>query len=240
MRKQRMTAAALLSAGLLTLAGCAESSVPAFEPTAHHTNPVRNESTAAETETAAEAQSEAESETDRRIEAIWALRPVPIPAGGWTDETLLPVISVCGKPPEGAVFLSDLLPGYELLSGEKEYLETYADSIYARHLLLHGDSLVMSNPQSDGTVPQEKLPLYIALGTRWAAVMEDETQRHPFTVNTVGMGADFSMLQTYIDPGAEDPGEDYFRVHLSTEHFYITFTGENGIVHTISLSDNRE
>ena len=57
MRKYRMTAAVLLSAGMLILTGCVESSVPAFEPTAHHTNPVWNESTAAETETAAEAQS---------------------------------------------------------------------------------------------------------------------------------------------------------------------------------------
>lgn len=238
--KSAKTCALIAVAYLLLMTGCGESSVP-YEPTAHHTNPARTEPLTITTVTAETTHAEETvSPEEQAAAAVYYAEPVPVPAGGWTDETLLPVISVCGKPPEGAVFLSDLLPGYELLSGEKEYLETYADSIYARHLLLHGDSLVMSNPQSDGTVPQEKLPLYIALGTRWAAVMEDETQRHPLTVNTVGMGADFSMLQTYIDPGAEDPGEDYFRVHLSTEHFYITFTGENGIVHTISLSDNRE
>ena len=237
---RRMSAACMAALICICMTGCGESSVP-YDPTAHHTNPARTEPLTQTTVTAETTHAEETmSPEEQAAAAVYYAEPVPVPAGGWTDETLLPVISVCGKPPEGAVFLSDLLPGYELLSGEKEYLETYADSIYVRHLLLHRDSLVMSNPQSDGTVPQEKLPLYIALGARWAAVMEDETQRHPFTVNTVGMDADFSMLQKYIDPDAEDPGEDYFRVHLSTEHFYITFTGENGIVQTISLSDNRE
>ena len=235
MRAYRMTAAALLSAGLLSLAGCTESSIPEFEPTAHHTNPVRNESTAAETETPAEMQSEAESETDKRIEAIWALRPVPIPAGGWTDETLLPVVSISGRPAEMPFCLSELLYGYAAAGDNAGYYETYADSFFANDLILHDTALTMLRPFASDTVPESAVPDHLDLGAKWTVTTEEGKDRYPVSVNCVTIGSDFDELAAQIgaDEGTDSSG--HFRVQCQSESIRIVFSGNNGTVDTIII-----
>lgn len=225
---------------MLLLTGCGGKMHPAVdEPTENHTNPPWRTTAPAETtgSTATTSTTAADPAVQRRIDAVGTAEPVPIPENGWTDETLLPVISVCGKVPKETVRLSDLFYGYEILTDDREYLEKYADSIFTGTLLLYHQSLVLENAFADD-LPDVNIPMFIALGQRWNVVLEDGSNRAPITVNCVGIGAGSDMLREYIS-AEELPGRGHFDLQIETEHFRVLFSGEDGLVDRITLNDYR-
>lgn len=235
----------LLSAAVcILLTGCGGSSV-VYEPLANHTNPVRTEKVAAETETVtqtdavSDSESEPEpaepSELDQRVTAIYELQPVPIPEEGWTDETLLPVISVAGKPMEMPIPLSELLFGYRIEGDDAEYYASCADRIFTDSVWLAGDGIVLFSVFSDGRMPEDQLPSTLPLSGDWIVPLSEDKVRHPFTVNCIGIGSTLDELTNQL--GVPDIGEDsgLFRLEIRTDSVRISVRGAEETVHTISV-----
>lgn len=228
----RMTVPVLLlaAAGMLSLLGC-RNQPPVEEPLAHHTNPVRIELTTAEpqrdTETQTDAQSEAEEpdELQKRVAAIYELKPVPIPEEGWTDETLMPVVSVLGKPLEFPLPLSELLYGFHPEGDNAAYYETYADKIYTNSLLLSSAGLVMMDVFADESLPADMIPGMIELKTDWVVPLEDGSERYPVSVNCVTLGSSVEALQAYLGEPGYFENTTHFRIKCNTDSLLITVDG---------------
>lgn len=235
----------LLSAAVcILLTGCGGSSV-VYEPLANHTNPVRTEKVTAETETVtqtdavSDSESEPEpaepSELDQRVAAIYELQPVPIPEEGWTDETLLPVISVAGKPMEMPIPLSELLFGYRIEGDDAEYYASCADRIFTDSVWLAGDGIVLFSVFSDGRMPEDQLPSTLPLSGDWIVPLSEDKVRRPFTVNCIGIGSTLDELTNQL--GVPDIGEDsgLVRLEIRTDSVRISVRGAEETVHTISV-----
>ena len=228
----RMTVPVLLlaAAGMLSLMGC-RNQPPVEEPLAHHTNPVRIEQTTAEpqteTETQTDAQSDAEEpdELQKRVTAIYELKPVPIPEEGWTDETLMPVVSVMGKPLEFPLPLSELLYGFHPVGDNAAYYEAYADKIYTKSLLLSDAGLVMMNVFADESLPADMIPGMIELKTDWVVPLEDGSERYPVSINCVTLGSSVEALQAYLGEPGYIENTTNFRLKCDTDSLLITVVG---------------
>lgn len=224
------------AAGILLLTGCANQSSVAYERLANHTNPVRTETSeteSEETQTEAESKSEWEIETDQRISAICEMKPVPIPEAGWTDETLLPVVSIVGKTPEMPFCLSELLYGYDLFGEDAAYYENYADSIFCDSLYLHRSSLLLNDLFADDSIPESEVPNMLAFDTKWIVVTEDEKERYPISINCVTIGSTVEELAAQIGDVTED-GEKII-AECQTESIRIAFSTRNGTVESIRI-----
>lgn len=234
----RMTVPVLLiaAAGMLSLMGC-RNQPPVEEPLAHHTNPVRIEQTTAEPQNDPETQRDIETQTDaqsdadepdelqKRVTAIYELKPVPIPEEGWTDETLMPVVSVMGKPLEFPLPLSELLYGFHPEGDNAAYYETYADKIYTDSLLLSSAGLVMMDVFADESLPADMIPGMIELKTDWVVPLEDGSERYPVSINCVTLGSSVEALQAYLGEPGYFENTTHFQIKCNTDSLLITVDG---------------
>lgn len=255
MRITGRAAAALIA--LLCLTGCAwESSVP-YEPTAHHTDPPtttvtvlrrrKEETTAPAIDVTDPAVTDAldpeEEELDRRLRAIYELQPVPIPEGGWTDETLLPLLSIGGKPAELPFCMGEMLYGYTVLSDDSGNCAANAAQIYCKDMILHNEACSLMKPfAADDAALSFEMPPIIALGAEWAVIMADGSQRYPITVNCICIGSTTDAVEQYLTgaDSIEDADEGRFRCYAETDSVRIIISGENGVVDTIIFHDRTE
>ena len=230
----------LFSAACMLLTGCAESSVPE-EPLAHHTNPVRTESvTAAHTDTGTETQCETAPESEpteleKRIAAIYDLKPVPVPEEGWTDETLLPVISVAGKPMQMPVPLSELLFGYKTAGENADYYASCADRIFTDSVWLAGDGIVLFSVFGDESIPADMLPSTMQLEGDWAVCLPGDSTRPAFTVNCIGIGSMCEELTNQLGTPEINEGNGLFRLEIRTESVCISVRGSDETVRSIAV-----
>lgn len=262
--KHGFLTAALLSLCLCT--ACGSSSEVVFEPTANHTNPPKITTTAepsAGTETGTTVSYEpeegpAETELQRRIGVIHALEPQPIPDEGWTDETLLPLISIGGAPASLPFALSDLLFGYEITGEHAEYYTEHADEVFTQWLVfaenqcyahnIFGELEILPrvethNPQLPDGADDDELELEVS----WCVPAADDSVRYPFSVNCVTIGSSYQDLLERIglseqdslyEPDDSDESEpDWFTVHCSTESVNIVFWGSQNVVRTVYLTE---
>ncbi len=225
----------------VSAAGCRQEEPPVFEPTAHHTAPLRTKTAAEQTGTAATTETTAaprDPELDARLEALYTAEPVPIPEGGWTDETLNPVLLICGRPAETPFCLKNLLYGYSFYEDDKAYCETYADRIFTRTLLLHDGCCGMTNVFAADDVPAEAVPKMLDLYADWVVITPEGKERYPVSVNCVTIGSTADEVRERIGELSylyEDDGA--FRAECQTEHLRVTFSGTNQKVSFISVYD---
>ena len=263
--------AAVLSMCLCT--ACTNRSSAVFEPIANHTNPPKPSATA-ETSCdsvnvefvqpeAEQVSSEAESgppmtELQRRIGAIYALEPQPIPEEGWTDETLLPLISIGGEPAEIPFCISALLYGYELTGEHADYYTEHADEVFSHWYTFTGNKCYVHsifgdieilprvethNPDLPDGADDDELELDVS----WCVPAADGSVRYPVSVNCVTIGSTFHELVERIGLSEGDgiyntefsdgTVSDWFSVRCTTENVSILFWGSHNVVHTIQLTD---
>lgn len=225
----------------VSAAGCRREEPPVFEPTAHHTAPLRTKASDEQTgtaETTETADAPRDPELDARLEALYAAEPVPIPEGGWTDETLIPVTLICGKPAETPFCLKDLLYGYSFYEDDKAYCEAYADRIFARTLQAHDAFCAMMNIFPADDLAPEAVPDMLDLYANWLVITPEQTERYPVSVNCVTIGSTADEVRERIGELTflyEDIG--FFRAECQTEHLRITFSGADQKVSFISIYD---
>ena len=239
--------------GLLTVlcalccTGCRREEPPVFEPTANHTVPVRTmasseaDGTADTTETAAEPR---DPELDARLQALYEATPVPIPEGGWTDETLQPVLLVCGKPAESPFCLKDLLYGYSFREEGNSYFEIYAERFFSHQLMLSGGTCAMTDVFADEQVPEDAMPEknMLDLSADWVVITPDGGERYPISINCVTIGSTLDEVRERIGEVwfMGDEGEDgFFRAECKSESWRATVTGSQKKVSTIILYDRK-
>ena len=262
---QKYICGIISAACLLLCTGCfGESSVP-YEPTANHTTPPKVQLPArrgtkpaadgSDTDSAGgDEQSEVteeEAELDRRLDAIYNLKPVPIPEGGWTDETLLPLINIGGKPAQLPFCLSELLYGYALTGDHAAYYTEYADKVFSHELdffdlqcSVHhafGDLEFPENTKPhDSALPDGVYDHELELDAEWAVILDDGSQRMTVSVNCITIGSTFAELEQQIGIDDDDrlPDGDFthFTVRCDTDSIGITFLGTD-TVDTILLRE---
>ena len=258
MKKRFCMAAA---ACLLLSTGCGESSYPpVYEPTANHTNPpetmLNTQTTPPDTETAA-----ADDDLQRRLDAIASLTPQPIPEDGWTDETLLPLISIGGEPAKLPFCLADLLIGYETDGEFADYYTEHAAEVFSHEITYAGNQCYIHNAFGELEFPARTeshnpaLPdgaddHELTLNALWCITADDGSARYPFSVNCVTVGSTLEELTARIGTSDQDSIPDQensdpdaltrFHVRCSTETVSIMFSGDHDTVDTIILYDRNE
>lgn len=238
MKKVFLSAAA---ACLLLCTGCGESSVLPFEK-----RPIQQKTTALTTAAEDTAPEVTTDELDRRIGVIYDLEPVPVPADGWTDETLLPTICIggeCGKLP---FCLADLLYGCKLTGEHADYYAAHADEVFCDSLSLTSSECIMNQccgdleflPRTEtanAAYPEGVLDRQIDLVPDWGVVCGDGSTRMPVSFNTICIGSPFGDVVQYLGFGEGDraPGENetfpQFTVHVHTEHISIVLIGTDAV-----------
>ena len=232
--------------------GCRNAEPPVFEPTAHHTVPLRTavssdaDSTAEMTETTAAPR---DPELDARLEALYEAKPVPVPEGGWTDETLQPVLLICGKPAESPFCLKDLLYGYSFYEEGNSYYETYPEHFFSRQIMQNSGFCTLTDLSADETVPADVMPetKNLKLYADWLVVTPDGGQRYPVSINCVTIGSTADEVKACIGELRQMPDADgnvnedgFFRAECSTESWRVIITGSQKTVSTIFIYDRKQ
>ena len=250
MRKAALSCALTVLCALLCT-GCRREE-PVFEPTAHHTMPLRTPVSSAADGTAEAAETTAETrdpELDARLQALYEAEPVPIPEGGWTDETLQPVLLICGKPASSPFCLKDLLYGYSFYEEGNSYYETYPEHFFSRQIILNSGFCTLTNLSADDAVPADVMPETkdLKLYADWLVVTPDDGQRHPVSINcvTVGSTADevkerIGELRRIPDADGNENEDGFFRAECSSESWRAVITGSQKTVSAIVIYDRTQ
>ena len=218
--------------------GCRQEEPAVYEPVAHHTNPVRTTALTGGTDTSETTAETRDPELVARLEALYAAKPVPVPENGWTDETLRPVLLLCGKPAESSFCLKDLLYGYSLSDEETAYCETYADQIFARTLALNDALCTMTGVSGAEGLSESAVPEHLLLSADWTLIPEEGGERYPVTVNCVTIGSTYEEVKERLgEPGSHYTDDGHFSLTVDTESLHLSVSGFQDRVRTILIHD---
>ena len=141
--------------------------------------------------------------------------PVPVPEGGWTDETLKDVIYINGKNLDLPCTVDDLGDGFEIEPDKEADKELEDKGSASYNLDYYGYNVGYIIKMEKDTISS----IYFESGTfQFSSDVREDYPYVPFSINGVTIGMPFSEAKEII-------GEEYIdeedKISLRTEHFWI-------------------
>ncbi|MBQ8966594.1 hypothetical protein [Ruminococcus sp.] len=141
--------------------------------------------------------------------------PVPVPEGGWTDETLKDVIYINDKNFDLPCTVDDLGDGFEIEPDKEADKELEDKGSASYDLDYYGYNVGYIIKMEKDTISS----IYFESGTfQFSSDVREDYPYVPFSINGVTIGMPFSEAKEII-------GEEYIdeedKISLRTEHFWI-------------------
>ena len=144
--------------------------------------------------------------------------PVPVPEGGWTDETIKDVIYINGKNLELPCTIDDLGDGFEIEPNEEADKEMKADGSAVYHLNYCGNFVGFAGMR-------ESDKIYLLDFDAFDSPIEDYPDI-PFSINGVTIGTPFSEVRERMGKDFSDEGNPgHFKCDF--DNFWVSMYDEN-------------
>lgn len=170
----------------------------------------------------------AEKEEKKSKENIPEIEPIPVPEGGWTDETLNNVIYINGKNVKMPCKFSDFGEGFELVTDDdrvdvdKKTNSLYADCSYNGNCI----ALLAMSDCTDISEINDKNIRSILCSSDYGGDGFDNYA--PISINGVELGSDVKDAEKYlnfdVDRGSDN---DYARYKYEKDHLVIWVTSSD-------------
>lgn len=155
--------------------------------------------------------------------------PVPVPEGGWTDETIKDVIYINGKNLELPCTIDDLGDGFEIVPNEESDERMKEKGSASYDLNYYGYDVGVVSLKDNG----EKLTSISLFACELSDVgtFNEDFPNVPFSINGVAIGTPYSEVQKNL--GEEFSYEDYSitdthsNIYFSSEHFWLAICVSN-------------
>ena len=177
--------------------------------------PEKSESTASST-----------AETQSTASTVSMPDPVPVPEGGWTDETIKDVIYINGKNLELPCTEDDLGDGFEIEPNEEADKEIEKGRAGIYHLNYYGYFVGFVGKK-------ESNKIYSLDFDAFDSPIEDYPDI-PFSINGVTIGTPFSDVKEIMGEDFSDKGESGL-ISFRTEHFWIVMHNIDDKISTIKV-----
>lgn len=210
--KFKYTAVALTALMMMCASACTNSDKTE--------KPEKSESTASST-----------AETQSTASTVSMPDPVPVPEGGWTDETIKDVIYINGKNLELPCTEDDLGDGFEIVPDEESDKRLKEKGSTTYELNYCGYNV--------GKVAKEESN---KISSIYFEACESETSHNvredypdiPFSINGVTIGTPFSDVKEIMGEDFSDKGESGL-ISFRTEHFWIVMHNIDDKISTIKV-----
>lgn len=210
--KLRYMAVTLIALMMMCASACANS-----EKTDKPEKAEKAESTASST-----------AETQNTASTVSMPDPVPVPEGGWTDETIKDVIYINGKNLELPCTIDDFGDGFEIVPSKKadEELEEYGEALYELNYYgyLVGDVYIHGSNK-----------IYDLFFDTFERPIEDYPEI-PFSINGVTIGTPYSEAKKIMGEEIlyrKDPDK---YISFNSKLFWIQIENRNDKVSSIIVA----
>lgn len=157
--------------------------------------------------------------------------PIPVPEGGWTDETIKDVIYINGKNLQLPCTIDDLGDGFEIVpdkEADKE-LEEKGSETYKLNYYGYNVGQLYKN-ESD-----KILSIYFeACESETSHNVREDYPDIPFSINGVTIGTPFSEVKEIMGEDFSNK-EDLGFISFRTEHFWIVMHGIDDKISSIKI-----